>query len=629
MLMKFKKYLFLSIFFLFTCFTSFSQEKETETDTIKIYQQIKEFSEKRKFTKMLHNLVFKPTSNNKKSTIRGREYRNYRKFEGKIIRNIIIESLDPFGYSVFDTISQPRNWVEATGNKIHKSTNPGAIRDLLLIKKNAPLDTLLLKESERLIRTQSYIRSALITAEFPEAKSKSDSVDVTVRVLDSWSLIPEASFSTTRTSIGLRERNFIGTGHELRFRYTRQFNEGDNAFDVRYIIPNFKNTFTRTSVAYRRDIDLSYYKGVNIERNFYSPFARWAGGAYVDQQFRKDLFPDEASQFNLISHKYNTYDFWGGHSFRIFKGISEDDRTTNLITSARMLNVDYKEKPLEEFDKTGFFSSETFYLGSIGIASRQYVKDQYIFNFGFVEDVPVGTVYGLTGGYQRKNDQERLYLGAKVAYGNYFSWGFLSTNLEFGSFFKRDQIEQTTYSFQANYFTNLLDIGSVWKVRQFVKPQVVWGTNRLNSFGDRVTINENANVLGIYGSNDDELNSMGIQGFNSSVYGTQKFLLTLQTQFYSPWNLYGFRLNPYLNYTMAMIGDENRQITNSKVFSSIGAGLIISNDYLVFNTFQFSFAFYPEIPGQGSNLFRTNAFHTSDFGFQDFEFGKPRTVHFK
>lgn len=625
--MKYKQFL-LFIFFLCFCSWGQAQEKKTEKDSVEIYKKIEEFSEKRKFTRMLHNLVFKPTSNDNRSTISARTYRNLRPYHGKIIRNIIIQTLDPFGYSVYDTVSEPRNWIEAVGNKIHKKTNHAPIRDLLLIERNTPLDSLLLKESERLIRSRSYVRSVLVTPQFTNVTS-ADSVDVTVRVLDSWSIIPEGSFSPSHTSLGLKERNFAGTGHELRFRFSRRFEEGDNAYDVGYTIPNLKNTFIRTTVRYLRNIDKSYYKGFNAERNFYSPFTRWAGGIYLDQHFRKDSLSNPVEEMELESFKYNTYDFWGGHSFRIFKGNTEDDRTTNLITSARMLNVDFREKPSAELDSIGFFSSETFYLAGIGITSRQYVQDQYIFNYGIVEDVPVGTIYGLTAGHQSKNGRGRLYLGGRVAYGDYFSWGFISTNFEYGTFFSNRRTEQTTYSFQANYFTNLIDLNPTWKMRQFVKPQLIWGRNRLNSFGDRVTVNEHGNILGVYGPDYSDLSNIGIQGFHSSLYGTRKFLLTLQTQFYAPWNLWGFRLNPFLNYTIAAIGDDFRHITNSELYNSIGVGFIISNDYLVFDTFQISFSFFPEIPGRGNNLFRTNTFNTNDFGFQDFEFGKPRTVLFK
>src|SRR5690606_3119103 len=182
---------------------------------------------------------------------------------------------------------------------------------------------------------------------------KSDSVDLRVRVLDSWSIIPEGSFSTTQTSLGLIERNFIGTGHQFRIGYTSDFEEGRNGYHGRYIVPNFKNTFIRSTIGYRMHLNDSYYKGINVERTFYSPFTRWAGGVYVDQQLRKDSPPDAASQMSFENRKYNTYDVWGGHSFRIFPGMSENDRTTNLITSARMLKVDFKEKPSVEYDSIG------------------------------------------------------------------------------------------------------------------------------------------------------------------------------------------------------------------------------------------------------------------------------------
>ncbi len=625
--MKLKKYVFLLLFFSCFYFSGFSQENGAGNDSI--YKKIEEFSQKSFLTRILHDAVFKPTSKGQRSGIRIRDLRTYRRYHGKIIRNITIETLDPFGYSVYDTISKPDHWAENFGNTVHFKTNNSTVRDLLLIKANRPLDTLLLKESERLIRSQNFVRSVLITAEFPDAQIRSDSVDVTVRVLDAWSLMPEAAFSTSVTTLGIRERNFFGTGHELKFNYTTRFEDGENGIDTHYIIPNFKNTFIRSTIAYHTFLNGSEYKSVNIERNFFSPFTRWAGGVYADQQLRIDSLPDASSQLSYESRSFNTYDLWAGHSFPIFKGASESDRTTNLITSVRYLNVDYKETLPETFDTIGFFTDNTFYMGSIGIASRQFVQDQYIFDYGVIEDVPVGTVFGITSGYQRKNQEGRLYLGAKVAYGSYFPWGFLSTNLEYGTFFRNKKTEQTTYSFQANYFTHLIDLNSSWKMRQFIKPQIIWGKNRLNTVGDRLTINEKGNLLGVYGSEFNQMDVVGIPGFQSSLYGTRKFLLTLQTQFYSPWNLIGFRLNPFVNYTMALVGNEDVHISRSKMFSSIGAGVIISNDYLVFNTFQISLAYFPEIPGRGENIFQMNAFNTSDFGLQNFNFGKPRPVLFK
>lgn len=53
------------------------------------------------------------------------------------------------------------------------------------------------------------------------------------------------------------------------------------------------------------------------------------------------------------------------------------------------------------------------------------------------------------------------------------------------------------------------------------------------------------------------------------------------------------------------------------------------NEHLVMNSFQISISFYPNIPGIGHNIFKMNSFSTDDFGFRDFEIGKPGVVEFR
>ncbi|OBX25700.1 hypothetical protein LX77_02219 [Gelidibacter algens] len=601
-----------------------AQVTKTEQDSTSMYKKIEDYSKKRKLTKTLHKLIFRTTTKKPIKAPQNRPQQNLAPFEGKIIRHITIKSHDPFGFSFTDSTETANSWIEKTGNFIHIKTKAFAIRNTLLIKKNTPLDTLVLSETERLIRAQNFIRRVEITAKNVEPSK--DSVDLHIEVLDSWSLIPTATASISKTKLKLKNRNFFGFGHEFSNSVIKSLEEGNYAFDMSYTVPNFKNTFIKTTVAYKTDLNGYYSKILNIDRPFYSPLTRWAGGIYLDEQYRKDSFQNGQFESGLESFRYLTQDFWGGHAFQLFKGNSEKERTTNLISSLRYLHVDYRERPTAAYDKIGYFTNESFYLGGVGIASRQFIKDDYIFRDGIIEDVPIGTVYAVTGGYQRKNQHNRMYLGARASHGNYFNWGYLSTNFEIGTFVNDSHLEQTTISLQANYFTNLISLGSNWKMRQFVKPQILIGTNRLASEGDRLTIDQSNKFRGVYDNNFDLKNGAGIQGFDSDLMGTKKYVLSLQTQFYSPWEVLGFRLNPYINFSAAMLGDEDASIKNSKVYSSIGAGFIIRNDYLVFSSFQLSFSFFPKIPGQGNNIFKTNAFETEDFGFQSFELGKPSPV---
>lgn len=620
--MKLKYYI--NIVLIISCLNSFGQTEPTKKDSVSVYEKLENYSKKRKATKFLHKLIFrssKKKSSNQRPQIKKQDFSP---FEGKIIRSISIKTHDPFGFSFTDSTERANSWIEKTGNNIHIKTKQHVIRDLLLIEKGEPLDILKVDESARLIRSQNYIRSVEITAK--NVENAADSVDVFVTVLDSWSLIPRASVSTSKTSIKLKDRNFLGFGHQFDNSITNRMDDGKTGYNISYTVPNWKNTYINSSIGYNIDLNGFYVKRFHTERPFYSPLTRWAGGVYLDEVYRKEWLLDENDILGEQNFKYQSQDIWAGHSFEIFDGNTEKERTSHLISSVRLLNLNYEESPSASYDSIGYFSSETFYMGSIGLASRQFVQDSYIFRDGIVEDVPIGTVIATMAGYQRKNKRDRLYLGAKISHGNYFSWGYLSTNLEYGTFLHNKEREQTTYSIQANYFTNLIPLGEKWKMRQFIKPHFVIGTNRLNSVGDRLTLNENNRFPGVYGNESQRLNSAGIPGFDSDLLGTKKFVLSFQSQFYSPWEVLGFRLNPYINITSALLGDEGVNISKNKLYSAFGLGCIIRNDYLVFGAFQISISYYPSIPGNGNHVFNSNSFSTEDFGFQDFQLGKPTPV---
>ncbi len=587
---------------------TFAQKKATSKDSTAIYSNIKNFSKKTKFTQVMYKLIFRSSVIKSRST--KQVQKQYSDYEGKIIRKINIVTLDPFGYSDVDTSKKPKNWAERTGNKIHVKTNRLAILNLLLIKKNKPFDSLLVRESERLIRSQRYINR--VNVEPQSIANSPDSVDISIRILDSWSIIPKGSLSSSKMNIEINERNFLGSGHQFENKIKKQFSDSKTAYDVAYSIPNIKNTFINTKVRYQIDLDRYYGKSITIERPFYSPLTKWAGGIYIDQQFRKDSLPDLTNVFAFQNFKYNTHDLWVGRAFKLFKGNSVSDRTTNLVVTSRFMNLKYLESPTAVYDPEDFYASEKLALIGIGISSRTFVRDRYIFQYGIIEDIPIGRIYALTGGYQYKNNAGRMYLGSRASFGNFYKWGFLSTNFEFGTFLENSNTMQTAFTFEANYFTNLMTIGK-WKIRQFVKPQIIIGSKRATAYGDQLSINDN---------ND-------LSGFTMATYGTQKAILTLQTQGYSPWNLWGFRLNPFINYSIAGLGNSSKSFLKSKAYSKLSIGFIINNDYLVFNSFQISLSYYPTIPGNGSSIFKTNAVETTDFRLQDFDLAKPRIVKYK
>ncbi len=618
--MQFKIILILFFISILINENAFAQKKPAKSDSTNIYKKIELYSSKHKFTKFMYPLFFKPikvnpiAASSKKKEVKKKAHKNIIQnsniaFEGKIIRHINIQTLDPFGYSITDTSVSSKNYMFKKANKMHIKSLRITIRNLLLIRENQIFDSLLFKESERLVRSRGYVRD--VSFSVVSTSKKSDSVDVFIREIDKWSLIPQAILTNSKIMVQLNDNNFLGLGHESKNNFIWYPKIGGTAYNATYIIPNIINSYANTTLHYNTDEFRNFNKSFSIDRPFYSQFTKWAAGVNFSQQFYKDSIYLNDSVFVFQKFKFNSQDYWVGNAIQIFKGNSENNRTTNFISTVRYLKIRYIEKPIEIFDTLHVFSNEDFYFASIGISTRKYVQDKFIFKYGLKEDVAIGKVYSITGGYQIKNNIGRFYLGARASIGNYYSWGYFSSNFEYGTFFRSSHAEQGVFKASINYFTKLFEVGK-WKFRQFAKPQITIGINRLPS--ETITIND----------------GFGIDGFNSvELLGTSKMLFTFQTQSYAPWNLIGFRFGPYLIFSLGMLGNSKTGFKNSRVYSQIGLGVLIINDNLVLNTFKISIAFYPLIPGIGQNVFKMNSFKTADFGFRDFEIGKPSAIEYQ
>ena len=577
-----------------------------DTNHTRVYKKIEDYSSKRKITSLLHEFLLKPVVSSDVPVQADQDNHivdTYSRFEGKIIRTITITTLDPFGHSIFDTTLYPRSYLEKGGNALHIKTQHFAIRNQLLIHKYDLFDSLMVKESERLVRSQSYIHDVTITAIL--AGSASDSVDVFVATSDLWSIVADGGLSSKRINLKLSDKNLAGLGHTFSYSFTENYQKRNYAFSTYYLVPNIRNTYISTRLAYSIDENKNYVKGINIERPFFSPVARWAGGILVSQS----KLPGSIYINDTARSRYNIQDYWAAVAWQLFKGKSITDRTTKLILSTRMLNIRYLEKPVVQPDLMEYYTSEMFYLSGLGISSRKYVKQSYIFRFGVTEDVPVGLAYGLVAGYQLKNS-DQWYWGMYHTWGNFFSWGYFGSKIEYGTFLNSGISSQSVFSASINYFSDLFSIGK-WKFRQFIKPELTIGINRASY--ERLTLND----------------GYGINGFNSNeLWGTRRILFIIQTQSYAPWDLLGFRFGPYLNCSFGMLGNQTTGFKKSRMYPEFGLGVLIRNDYLIFRNMQISIAFYPSIPGNDDNVFKVNPIRTTDFGFPDFVIGKPDVVQF-
>lgn len=250
--------IFLFLFYFNTIAQVDSVTKErTKRDSLYLYKKIEKLSKRNRWIYEAYKSVFTykspaedttakkiviPKKTNivrKRKTVRIIDMSDY---DGMIIKDIFITSLDPSGYSITDTLRKPENFAEKAANLAHIKSKRFTIRNHLLFKRGDSLDHFKVKESERIIRTSAYIHDAIIKVE-PAAPS-GDSVNVFIRTQDRWSISPSYNYGGPWT-IGLKDDNIFGFGQSVeQSAYTKGLSKDSTIYyKGTYVVPYIRNTF--------------------------------------------------------------------------------------------------------------------------------------------------------------------------------------------------------------------------------------------------------------------------------------------------------------------------------------------------------------------------------------------------
>lgn len=127
--------------------------------------------------------------------------------QGKIIRNVTVVVKPIFDDPDLGTLYR-------TANQLKIETREYVVRRELMFKEGDRYDDFVTRESERRLRSFRFLRNVAIVG-----KADGDYVDLEVAVQDTWTLVPQASFSSSsgssNRSIGLAESNVAGFGKRL------------------------------------------------------------------------------------------------------------------------------------------------------------------------------------------------------------------------------------------------------------------------------------------------------------------------------------------------------------------------------------------------------------------------------
>jgi hypothetical protein len=588
------------------CTGSYAQKKDSAT----IYEKLKKFSSKRKFTALIYSSIFvdpKPQAYpTQPASTEEKNVNPYLVYEGMPIKRISVTVYDPFGHSVNDTLVRNMNYFEKLGNRAHVTTRHWVIRNKLLFKENDELSALSISESERLLRQAVYVSDARI---FVKLTRNSDSVIVDVVVQDKWPITVPVIVTDIFVNARFRNQNLLGTGQQFE-QFGQIKRSGLLEFNGFYNIANIENTYISSQLSYQTDITGTSC-GLSFDRPFYSPLATWAGGVSLSYSQRfynySDTLDGKTKCANLTRY---SYDVWAGKSIKINSTKSLFDQSTNLIVGGRYYSAPYLQRPSVANDIIRSNYNTTAFIGNVGFALQQYYKDKFIYRFGANEDVPEGLICQILYGAEKKEISPlRYYAAIEIARAKHFNFGYLTSTFSHSIFFNKYSTNNITNNYRLYYFSDLLRLGK-WYMREFVNYNLVYGQNK--EPGERITLSA------------DEM-----YGFNSgSLNGTKKMVMNLETVAYAPYDVIGFKFAPVLLIGAGMIGDQENRLLQSNLYQAYSLGLMVRNENLISSTFQVSVGMYPFLPGRKDALVTYNPVVSFTLRVRGFAVSKPGFIGF-
>ncbi len=585
----------------FTGFFSWTNAQEKKDS---IYYKIEEFSDRRKFTKFLHRFIFRREADS--ASVKSRtEKQAQESYDGKYIRNIRIETIDPFGYNTKEKKEKSR-WYDWFTNHLHSNTRISTVNNYLLFKKDEEYNAQKLYESERLLREMPFVNRVNIAVE----NSSNDSIDVVVKVLDSWSLKPRFSYSGSKIGLGVTEENFLGLGHDMDFLYRNDSKQKQDYMYGSYTANNLFGSYINTQILGERDFWKNERINLNARRDFFSPLTKWAGGFTFEYFMRNVLLPMEnVDTFPEVQIKVYSQDLWGGYQIPVSSN-SEERVSSNIALIGRFQNYQYKDNPY--LDQFGYFTSYSSFLASAGFIQRKFSVEKNIFQYELPEDIAYGYTANLTAGVLSRSNEMMPYAGVSASYGDFTKIGYFNVKAQFGRFFNEDSQNRESFRLDGTYFTNLMD----WKfakVRHFFSPTLALGNPQHNySYRDRISLNAPEDF----------------PVYNADYIGTKKLVLRYQIQLFVNKTWKNFHFSPYLTTAVGWLAMPAEKLLKTNANTKIGIGVLINNPYLVFNRIQISLMYYPRVPFDNNSVFDFNSNRNNVLPLNNFATDIPHFVNF-
>lgn len=534
------------------------------------------------FTKFLYRLAFvnpkslvsiSDTAQVKKSES------PFKKYKGKVIRNISVITLDPFIYSIRDTLNIAKTGIGQALNNVHISTRNYVIRKNLQIKKGMRIDPNVMADNERFLRDLPYINEVLtIIEKVPESN---DSVDVIIITKDVWSIgLDLITITSSLLRLRIYDANFLGTGNRLSTTFSMR-PSGEPFFTLEaltYRYTNLMGSFIDVFGTITQEESGSHSYEIGAARGFYSNKTKWAGGIGYGYHKTVELHLDSP---RVIAY-YNNQSLWAGRAFFLEK----ENRPTRLVILGAMNRRSYTSRPPVSISKNREFYDVIQVLPGLAYSRNNFYISDYFVEFGRIENIPYGNLFQINFGREWTNFYNRFYYGFEFSGGNFFKkFGYIAASFKGGGYINHANSEDGVIKFSTRYITpSIYSPDHRYKFRTFFVSDFRLGFNERNNNKDLFNVNDNFKIEKV--KNDTVL------------MGTKSLNFTLSSILFTPWYFYGFRFALLAQLQGGWIARTGNILLRQPFYTGTGLGIMTKNENLIFPTVIISLFYYPgKIPG--------------------------------
>jgi hypothetical protein len=220
--------------------------------------------------------------------------------------------------NIFD-LSDPKEdkWLFRWANQLHIQTRPGVIERSLLFKSGEPVSARVMEETERLLRSNSY----LYDVQLRPVAVHDGVADVEVVTRDTWSLNVGANISRSgganSSGLQIKEFNLLGTGTELRFG--RESNVDRSSSEFGFLQNHAFGSWTSVAFDHASNSD-GKRNALAVVRPFYQLDARWTAGVSASKDDRIESVYNAGNIVSQYRHQQELAQVFGGWSKGLVDG---------------------------------------------------------------------------------------------------------------------------------------------------------------------------------------------------------------------------------------------------------------------------------------------------------------------